>query len=65
MKNTSAFEYMDKININLLDEENARIAKRYFARMEKIDEKLFSLKAERRGLADWFLGTIKAQRAGK
>ena len=65
MKNTSAFKYMQNLNLEALAPEDARIAKKFFARMEAIDAKLLALKSERRTMADWFLAAAAAQKAAK
>ena len=65
MKNVSAFQYMQKLNLRALPPEDARIAQKFFARMEAIDAKLLALKSERRILADWFLKVAAEQRAAK
>ena len=61
MKNVSAFAYSEKIDTGLLSNENMHLFNKYFARLEAIDDKLLSLKSERRTIADWFLSIISEQ----
>ena len=56
---------MQNLDHKTLAPEDARIAQKYFARIEAIDAKLLALKSERRTMADWFLKVAAAQRAGK
>lgn len=63
MKNVSAYEYIDKLDMNALSIQDRRVADKYFDRMESIDSKMFAMKAERRAMADWFLKAIAAQKA--
>ena len=65
MKNTSAFQYMQNLDLKALAPEYARIAQKFFARMEAIDAKLLALKSERRTMADWFLKVAAEQRGAK
>jgi hypothetical protein len=65
MKNVSAFQYMQNLEMKALSPENARIAQKFFARMEAIDAKLLALKSERRTMADWFLKVAAEQRGAK
>ena len=65
MKNVSAFQYMEKLNLKTLFPEELRIARKYFSRMEAIDARLLALKAERRTMADWFLSIAAKQKAGQ
>ena len=65
MKNVSAFQYMQNLDKNSLGPEDARIAKKFFARIEAIDAKLLALKSERRTMADWFLKVAAEQRGAK
>ena len=65
MKNVSAFQYMEKLDLKTLLPEELRIARKYFARIEAIDAKLLALKAERRIMADWFLSIASKQKAGQ
>ena len=56
---------MQNLDLKALAPENARIAQKFFARMEAIDAKLLALKSERRTMADWFLKVAAEQRGAK
>ena len=61
MRNVSAWEYMDKIDRNLLTHTGRAEVDDAFARLRLLDKKLIAIKAERRAIADILLAVIVKQ----
>ena len=61
MRNVSAWEYMDKIDRNLLTHTGRAEVDDAFSRLRLLDKKLIAIKAERRAIADILLAVIVKQ----
>lgn len=55
MKSRPASDYLSQIDFSAISKEDRRIVDERAAEMRNIDKKLFTLKGQRRNIADWFL----------
>lgn len=55
MKSRTASDYVSKMDFSAISKEDRRLIDERAAEMRDIDKKLFTLKGQRRTIADWFL----------